>query len=69
MYIGLCVSPRSTVPFERLHPLPEYPSVEKLQARFWLIQRHHVARSMKSHEGQIAATLDLTNLLAVTAKL
>lgn len=57
------------MPFGKLHPLSENPSIEKLQARFWLIQRHHMAPGMKSHECQIAATLDLTNLPAVTAKL
>ena len=52
-----------------LYPFPVDPPIEELEARFRLIQRHHMARSMESHEGEVAAALDLTNLAIVGAKL
>ena len=51
-----------------LHPFPIDPPIEELEARFRLIQRHHMTRSMELHEGEVAAALDLTNLATVGAK-
>ena len=50
---------------ESLDPFPVNPSVEEVQAGFGLIQGNHVARSMKPHEGEVAAALDLADFAAV----
>ena len=52
-----------------LHPeFSSQPPLDHVGRRRGLVIRHHVAAGMKPHEGEVAARLDLTNLLAVAAE-
>lgn len=44
------------------HPFSAQPSAQELSARLGLIQRHHVAACMQSHEREVAAALDVPDL-------
>jgi hypothetical protein len=44
-------------------PLTTDPAVEKLQTGLGLVHRNHVACAVDAHEGEVAVSLDLTNLL------
>lgn len=39
---------------QELEPFLCQPSVKELQARLWLVKRHHMPRSVYSHEGEIS---------------
>lgn len=51
-----------------LKPLTPNPAVEKVQAAFWLIKRHHVPTGVKPHERKVAAALNLAGVPAAAAE-
>jgi hypothetical protein len=48
-----------------LEPFSSKPSVQEVDGRLWLIHRYHMSCAEDVHEGEVAAALDSSSLLAI----